>query len=159
MESITSAWRNNYIAHGHSLSRGYESETFRDADLISLRRGERANGEVGILNVFTHMGLIGGFLYLFIFIAASVSAIRKSRSLEMKVLGLWIAVRWFLSWVEEFTMFDINNIYLWVMVGMCLSPTFQEMDSARFKRFINGCFPFNKVVVSDRNEHFRSISG
>ena len=157
-EAITSAWRNHYIAQGHSLARGYESETFGDTDLISFRRGERQNGEVGILNIFTHMGLIGGFLYMFILVAASASAVRRSLSLEMKILGLWIAFRFFLSWIEEFTVFDLNNVYLWMMVGMCLSPSFLRMDSAQFRRFINQCLPFNKVSLKEKSKSFRSIS-
>lgn len=159
VESITSAVRNDYYVIGHSLSRGYQSETFGwDTDNTSGYRGERNNGEVGILNVFTHLGLVGVLIYFFLFISASHAAIKKGKSPQMLVLGLWIAFRWFLAWVEEFTTFDVNTLLLWVEIGMCLSPAFRSMDRAAFSRFVNDCFPLNRVSLSDiRAGRYRSL--
>ena len=95
---------------------------------------------MGILNVFTHMGLIGVILYTLVFIVASFRAISRGKSPEVRIIGLWVAFRWILSWFEEFTMFDINQITIWLCVAICLSPTFHEMDSGQFRDFIRGLF-------------------
>lgn len=141
VETIHSAITENYVIWGHSLSRGYKSLWFQSTDLISYARGERHSSEVAILNVFTHMGLIGVVLYSLIFIIASWNAILKGKSYFIKMVGLWIAFRWVYSWVEEFTRFDINYIYIWAFIAMCYSPIYLKMSDKEFLEHIKMCFP------------------
>ncbi|MBR1706869.1 MAG: hypothetical protein IJ721_08825 [Bacteroidales bacterium] len=156
MENIQSAIQQGYYIWGHSMARGYTTELYSDVDMISWSRSERPDSEVGILNVFTHFGLVGVVLYTLIFIISSFRALSRGRSREMKLLGVWIAFRWMLSWMEEFTMFDINNLYIWIAIAMCWSPAFLQADSLAFRRFINGCFP--RVTVRKKDARFRSIN-
>ncbi len=149
VEVISSALDNNYVIWGHSLSRGYKSLSFGDYDLISRARGERPDCEVALLNVFTHMGVIGFFLYSFIFLSASKNALFNSRSYAMKLVGLWIAFRWLFSWIEEFSRFDINNIYIWAFIAMCYSPIYMDMTDKEFISVINSCF-FKKTQKNIR---------
>lgn len=150
IETVNSAYKNNYVILGHSLSRGYDSPSFSSADTQNTIRGERPLSEVGILNVFTHMGLVGGILYTLIFMVGSFLALNRSRSLEMRLLGVWIAFRWFLSWFEEFTTFDLNQITIWMTIAMCYSSSFLKMDSKQFKLFLQGCF-YRIVLIDDEN--------
>ena len=159
-ETINSAVRSGYAIWGHSLARGYRSETFGwSTDQTSGYRRERNNGEVGVLNVFTHMGLVGVILYFLLFATAGMTAINKANSPQMMVLGLWVCFRWLLSWLEEFTMFDLNNVLLWVEIGMCCSPAFLSMNRAAFSSFLNNCFPLNRFLrVDPRINRFRSLT-
>lgn len=150
-ETLVSATLQDYWLMGHTLSRGYTSPTFRDTDPISFNRGERPNSEVGILNIFTHMGLIGVVLYTIVFLMAAYRALTRARSPEMRVMGALVAFRWFLSWTEEFTIFDINQNIIWLMVAMCLSTEFLEMDGPTFRKFLSGCF--YKVTVGAEATH------
>lgn len=139
-EAARSALINNYIWMGHSLSRGYESVSFGDEDVISKARGERASSEVHVVNVFTHLGVIGVIAYALLMLFGAMKAIIKARSPEVRIVGLWVAFRWMLSWFEELTAFDMGQIYLWAAVAICYSPYFIEMNSDDFKEFIRGCF-------------------
>ncbi|MBP5690286.1 MAG: hypothetical protein J6W74_05180 [Bacteroidales bacterium] len=158
-EVMTSAVTHEYVIQGHSLARGYESEHFGElTDNISKARGERPSCEVGIMNVFTHMGLIGVILYTILFVFASVTAIRKSKSNMMRVLGCWLAFRWALAWIEEFSYFDINNILIWMAVGMCLSPQFHRMNDKEAFAFIDSCFLRISFRSGNTNRRFRSLN-
>lgn len=75
---LNSAVENHYTIQGRSLARGYDSVIFGDdVDKVSggLLKGERPSSETCILNVFTHMGVIGVFLYMLIFFKSTFLAI------------------------------------------------------------------------------------
>ena len=82
-------------------------------------RMERQSCEVSILNIFNYFGLIGVTLYCFIFLQASFLAIYKSRNRIIPVIGLYISFRWLFAFIEDFSRFDLNYMFLWLMIGMC----------------------------------------
>lgn len=137
-EAISSAINNNYVIQGHSLARGYESESFADYDFY--KRGERYDSEVSIINVFTHMGLVGVILYFLIFFLASYKAINKSNNTYMKMLGIYISFRWIFAWIEDFNRFDLNYLFLWIMIGMCFSTQFRQMTENEFETWVKTIF-------------------
>lgn len=143
VEEINSAIEHNYILFGRSMARGYESEWFGrgvDADL-NLNRNERGSSEVSLLNVFNYFGLVGVFVYMLIFIIGSYKAIFKSNNSFMPLLGLFVAFRWDVAFIEDFTNFSLNYLFLWIMIGMCFSQKFRGMSENEFKLFLNKCMP------------------
>ena len=125
------------------MARGYESEWFGrgvDADL-NLNRNERGSSEVSLLNVFNYFGLVGVFVYMLIFIIGSYKAIFKSNNSFMPLLGLFVAFRWDVAFIEDFTNFSLNYLFLWIMIGMCFSQKFRGMSENEFKLFLNKCMP------------------
>lgn len=152
IEVLSSAIDEGYILLGHSLARGYKSPSFYYTDLISSSRGERGDCEVAILNVLTHQGLIGVFLYTLIFLLACRNAIFRSNSYFMKLIGFWIAFRWLFSWLEEFTRFDINYIYIWAFIAMCYSSTYLEMTDEEMVDVIKSCFPKWRWKLSQKED-------
>ncbi|WP_167607493.1 hypothetical protein [Maribellus sediminis] len=144
VEAFSSAIKNNYIIQGHSLARGYESVSFADTDFYN--RGERYDSEVSIINIFTHMGIIGVFLYFLIFFSASNKAINKSNNSYMKMLGIYVSFRWVFAWVEDFSRFDLNYLFLWIMIGMCFSISFRQMTDHEFEQWVKSLFGIKKLV-------------
>lgn len=134
VEAISSAVKNNYAVFGRTPARGYDSEWFGDHQYRELGTGkmERFGSEVGILNIFTWAGVVGVFLNFLIFFTSSYMAVYRSQNFFMKILGLFIAFRWMFSFVEEFSRFDLSNIMLWFMIGMCYSTDFRSMNNRNF---------------------------
>lgn len=133
-EQIQSAIKNNYVLFGRSIARGYDSVSFGDwADkAMGIKRGERQRCETSILNIFNYFGIIGIILYLVIFIYASFLAIYKSRNLFISVIGIYVAFRWLFAWIEDFSRFDLNYLFLWILIGICYSPIFRNMSNKEF---------------------------
>lgn len=138
-EAIESAIDMDYVWCGHSLARGYKSHIFgKGIDrLIGLSRGERGASEVCVINIFTYMGVIGLALFMILFLKAIHNAIWYSQSRYMKTIGLLVAFRWFYCWLEEYQRYDTNTLILFLMVGMCYSPYFLNMNDEDFKEFID----------------------
>lgn len=148
VEVIESALRNDYVLFGRTPARGNDSASFGEFNKLTLNTGklERYSNEASILNIFTWLGLIGIVLYFLIFIKATYLAINQSNNIFMKLIGLNVAFRWTYGWVEDFSDFDLSNIFLWIMIGMCFSASFQKMTDMEMKIWIRGIFEKKKPL-------------
>jgi hypothetical protein len=147
-EVISSALRHNYVLFGRTPSRGNDSPSFGDYNKEVLHTGkqERFANEVSILNIFTWLGIVGVFLYFMIFFKASYLAIKQSNNFFIKLVGINVAFRWAYGWVEDFSEFDLSNIFLWVMIGMCFSESFRKMTDKEMKMWVLGLFQKSKPI-------------
>lgn len=138
VEEISSAIDNNCVIFGNSIARGYKSDFFGSSidELFKVNRGERQSCEVSILNIFNYFGLLGCIIYFLIFALASYWAIYKSKNRYVPVIGLYIAFRWTFAWVEDFSKFDLNYLFLWIMMGICFSPLYRNMTDEDFKSWV-----------------------
>jgi hypothetical protein len=141
-EVLISAIKHNYVLFGRTPARGNDSNLFGLHQLRELKTGkkERYANEVSILNIFTWTGLIGVILYFFVFLKASYLAVVKSNSFFMKLLGLFVAFRWVYAFIEDFSNFNLYYIFLWIMIGMCFSKEFREMNDEEIKYWVEGLF-------------------
>lgn len=138
VEEIESAIAGNYYIWGHSPARGYQSLFFgqgADEDM-GLQRGERQSCEVSILNVFNYFGLVGCLLYFIIFVTATYKAIYKSNNRYIKIIGLYVAFRWLFGFIEDLSRFDLNMMFLWLMIGMCYSERFRQRTDDEFELWL-----------------------
>lgn len=135
VEALSSAFDNEYWLLGNSLSQGYYSKWFANADEVE-GRGMRYDIEVGILNIFTNLGLTGVLIYFSIFLYAIANVFIHSRNKSMYVLAMLISFRWMFSFLEEFMRFDLNMMFLWVEITMCCSPFFLNMNDNQFKNWM-----------------------
>lgn len=85
----------------------------------------RYASEVGALNILLYSGIVGLFLCWMVFVYASYKAINDSANILSKLIGLFVIFRWNYFFVEDFTTFNTNFLFLWLMIGMCLSPQFR----------------------------------
>ncbi|CAM4099796.1 O-Antigen ligase [Zobellia roscoffensis] len=145
IENITSAIKHDYVWKGHSLARGHESVLFGDVDLYG--RGERPSSEVSILNIFTYFGIFGVLVYFGIFCTASYKAIMQSRNKYMRVLGIFVAFRWVYAWIEDYNEFNLNTLFLWIMIGMCYSTVFRAMTNREFAIWVRSILWHRKLIV------------
>jgi hypothetical protein len=140
IEVIESAIKNDYLVWGRTPARGNDSVSFGDYNKEKLHTGkqERFSNEVSILNIFTWLGIIGVVLYFLIFFRSSYLAINQSNNIFIKQIGLNISFRWAFGFVEDFSTFDLSNIFLWIMIGMCFSKTFRQMNDKQMKIWVLG---------------------
>ncbi|WP_158847903.1 hypothetical protein [Algibacter sp. L1A34] len=142
VEVLESALNNNYILLGRTPARGNDSVLFGSflSDELNTGKMERFANEVSILNIFTWTGLTGVILYFLVFFKASYLAINKSKSIFLKIIGLYVSFRWAYAWVEDFSRFDLSNIFLWIAIGMCFSKSFRAMSNKEFIIWVRGIF-------------------
>ena len=142
VEEIQSAIKNDYVLLGRSIARGYDTILLGEAmnKTMNTKRGERPSCETSILNIFNYFGLVGVTIYLIIFLRASFLAISKSKNIFIPIIGLYIAFRWLFAWIEDFSWFDLNYLFLWILIGLCYSPLFRSMSNREF------IFWFNKII-------------
>lgn len=146
---------------GRSPARGNDTSAFADWAKAITGKAERLGNEVAILNIFTWTGSIGVFLYFFVFYRASYLAISKSKNIYITMLGLFTAFRWAYAWVEDVNNFSLNYFMLWIIIGMCYSKAFRQMNNLQMKYWVRGIFdvkyrnllysynnPTNKLVDS-----------
>jgi len=150
-EVLESAIKYKYALFGITPARGNESETFGYIAQYDLKTGrnERYSNEVSILNIFTWTGCVGVILYFIIFFRATYLAINKSQNIFMSIIGLYIAFRWMIAWLEDFSTFNLSSVFLWIMISMCISKSFRNMSNNEFTIWIFGIFnkkflPLNK---------------
>ncbi len=137
VEELQSAINNNYVILGRSTARGYDSISFGDETdkALGIKRGERQICETSILNIFNYFGIIGVTIYFFIFFRASFLAIYKSKNIFVPAIGVYIAFRWIFAWIEDFSRFDLNYLFLWIFIGICYSPIFRNMSNYDIKKW------------------------
>lgn len=139
-QAINTAKKNNSWWFGRTPCRGIETKFFRSTTFDLTGRYERVTNEVGIVNLFTWMGLIGVFLYFMVLYKASYLAINKSNNYWAKILGLYIAFRWIVFWMEDIQNFTLNHFVLMLMIGLAYSKWFRLMSNKEVEYWIRGIF-------------------
>ncbi|WP_211166277.1 O-antigen ligase family protein [Mucilaginibacter robiniae] len=138
-EVLGTAKKYNTWIIGRSPARGNETVWFADLAEITGRK-ERLWNEAAILNVFMWTGIVGVALYLLVFNRASYMAINHSNNIYSKMLGLFMAFRWGYAWVEDGNFFNITTVFLWFMLGICLTTSFRSMTDEEVKNWIGEIF-------------------
>lgn len=125
---------NNWII-GKSSSGSYKSDWFYDDG--GAMKGIRNKSEVNILNILLYHGLIGIILYFILLYKVSYNAIVHSNNLLSKMLGILIATRWPLSFIEEYSQYDLNFYFFWLVMGLVCNNLFRQMTDKEVKSYLN----------------------
>lgn len=144
-EVLDSSIKYEYVLWGRTPARGNDDYFFEslinDDKGNQLRKNERHVNEVGFLNVYTWIGLIGIILYSLLYLKASLLALHHSKNSYIKYLGIFIAFRWALGWIEDINLFFIQSIILWMLIAMCMSKKFRDMNDSEFRSWFLKCLP------------------
>lgn len=150
IEVIESALKNEYVFFGRTPARGNDSSYFGgyNKEVLKTGKSERFANEVSILNIFTWLGIIGAILYFMIFIKATYLAVNQSNNIFIKLIGINVSFRWTFGFVEDISSFDLSNIFLWLMIGMCFSESFRKMNNRDVKNWVRDIFDKKKPLSS-----------
>jgi hypothetical protein len=118
---------------GEGAAGSYRSTWFYDTG--GAINGKRYNTEIGMLNILLRNGIIGVLVYSFLMIIVSTLAITKSNNYLSKMLGLYIASWFLLSFIEEYTQYDLNFYFFWIVIGLVSSRNFRAMSDLQIKKY------------------------
>jgi hypothetical protein len=99
--------------------------------------GRRFGSEVGILNIILRYGIIGFLSYFLLLFVVSWIAISKSSNYLSKMIGLFIAFRFTYSFIEEFTQYDTNFYFFWLVIGLVSSSQFRNMTDDEIENYLS----------------------
>ncbi len=116
---------NNAFVFGKGIGSGYMSEAFETYD--------RSTVEVGFLQILLKTGIIGVLLYLSVIVSAIYKALGRSKSIFMKSLGLLLASYVLLIFIENVVAYNLLNVIIWIVVGICHSPAIRDLSDDEFK--------------------------
>lgn len=143
-EIISSAVKNEYVICGRTPARGNDSQYFGAANAEDLKTGlyERHSNETGLPSLFTWLGLIGLILISLIYLRCSYLAVFCSNNIFIKLLGCFVAFRWAYGWVEDMYSFAPMILSLFMIMGMCLSSYFRNMNDEEIENWLLGLVDF-----------------
>jgi hypothetical protein len=104
--------------------------------VFSLWQNGRPSSEVAILNYFQWGGAIGFFFYGFLFWFTSYRAIFKSNNTLFKVFGLWLSIKYFLSFLEDCPCFSPFTIFTFFIMGLTLNTKNLYKNDLELKNYI-----------------------
>ena len=117
----------------------------------------RYGNEVGIMDILLWDGVIGVIIYFLMFFRASYLAIYKSRSRYVKGVGLYVAYLWLMSFIWEKPMFETFYMMDLVLLGLCFSNKFRQMNDREVEIWVRGIFSSRKVKKIDVRSHESSL--
>lgn len=116
---------NKAFIFGKGLNASYASESFQTFG--------RRMVEVGFLQILMKMGIVGVLLYLSVIITAIFKSIGKSSNLFIKSLGLLLAGYVLMLFIENVLAYNLLNVVIWIIVGMCYSPKLRALNDTEIK--------------------------
>lgn len=131
-EVFASLDKSGKLFFGEGSSGSYDSYWFIDDG--GAMNGRRYSTEVAFLNLLLYFGVFGVFLYGVLLFSVSKLAILDSGNILSKLIGFYITLKWPLSFVEEFTNFDLNNGMLWIAIGIVSQRRFRYFDFRYFEK-------------------------
>ena len=119
---------------GKSASGSYRSQWFYNTG--GAMEGKRFRSEVNILNILLYHGIIGVIIYFLLLYRVSYLAIQNSNNILSKMLGLVIASRWLLSFIEEYTQYNLNFFFFWLIMGLVSTIAFRKLNDEEIQSFL-----------------------
>lgn len=109
-------------------------------DFYEILINGRMGSEVGILEYLLRGGGIFIMLVLLIYYKSAYLGIWKSNNLLCKILGLFIAYRWFFLFIEAQPSLNLSNVSIFATIGICFSPIIRKMNDKEIGLFIKKIF-------------------
>ncbi len=119
---------NNAFLFGKGLNGGYLSEAFQTYN--------RPVVEVAFLQIIIKTGIVGFLLYAAIIISAIFKALSSSKNMFIRSLGLLLVSYMILIFIENQIAYNLLNVIIWVVVGMCHSKALRELNDIEINNLL-----------------------
>lgn len=141
---IVSSITNQTVLFGTSPASGVVVEGFKEQILTQTKNqvSVRTKNEIGFLNMYMWCGIVGAFLIFLLYAYACHTAVNRSKNYFTQLIGLYIAIRWVVFWIEDIQDYYIDNILLYLFLGICYSPDFRQLSDRGFIQFIQAIVRF-----------------
>ena len=98
--------------------------------------GRLGGSESGFVGLLTFGGLVYVVLFFLLCYRSSYLAIYQSNNNLIKMIGVFIAFRWFYSFVESPLQLNFNWITIFVSIGMALGTEIRQMTNQQISKFL-----------------------
>jgi len=122
--------RGSSFIMGQGAGTGYESIYFSESIVGANGRG---GSEVGFLNTLLYSGVIGVILYAAMLFIAALYAFNRSNNDLCKAFGLFLLFKWVTFFIEDIPRMDLNFFCIWIIIGLCLSKSFRQLNNAQVR--------------------------
>jgi hypothetical protein len=137
---------NKAFAFGKGINGGYASEDFETFNRVAI--------EVGFLQIILKTGILGFLLYSSLIISAIYNALNNSSNYFIKYLGLLLCGYFFMLFIENIIAFNLLNVVIWCVVGMCQSKELRALSDHEIKDlFLKGLPKKDMVQIKLRGEN------
>jgi hypothetical protein len=116
---------NNAFLFGKGMDAGYSS--------LAFETYSRTMVEVGFLQILMKTGIVGFALYAYVVVSAIFKALGKANNLFIKAIGLLLASYLLLIFIENVVAYNLLNVVIWIIVGMCHSPVLRSYSDGEIK--------------------------
>lgn len=121
----------NSLIFGKGIDGGYASEAFQTSSRQAV--------EVGFLQIMLKTGLVGTIIYFALLFSAIFKALGRSNSIYLKAMGILLASHALMFFIENVLAFDLLNIVIWLVIGMCHSKELLRLSDSEIRSlFIKG---------------------
>ena len=137
-----------YVA-GKGINAGYASWDFETFNRLSV--------EVGFLQILLKTGIVGFLLYMSLIITAIFKAINTSNNLFLRYLGMLLSGYVLMFFIENMILFNLFNIIIWTVVGMCHSSELRNMNDEEIKELFTGVAAKVSTEVSVQKQKLQAL--
>jgi hypothetical protein len=131
---------NRAFLFGKGINAGYASDDFETFNRVAV--------EVGFLQILLKSGVFGFLLYASLIISAIYNALNNSSNYFIKYLGLLLCGYFFMLFIENIIAFNLLNIVIWCVIGMCHSSELRALDDNEIRDlFLNGRLQKDPVQI------------
>lgn len=133
-EVLTDLFKNEKLIFGKTPSQGYDSYWFIDDG--GAINGIRYSTEVYFLNCILYYGIVGFVIMTFLVFFISYLGIFHSNNQLCVLFGFTLSSRYLLFFIEEYTKFDLNFFFFWVVMGTLLNADIRNMSNNSVKNYL-----------------------
>lgn len=116
---------NRAFPFGKGIDAGYASESFQTWN--------RKVVEVGFLQMLMRSGVVGFIVYFAVIFSAIFRALGKSKNQFLKCAALMLVGYFIMFFIENVLAFDLLNMVVWLVVGMCHSKDLLNLNDREIK--------------------------
>lgn len=121
---------NKAFLFGKGINAGYASDDFETYNRTAV--------EVGFLQILLKTGIVGFILYMALIISAIFKALNHSENQFIKYLGMLLSGYVLMFFIENMIAFNMLNIIIWLIVGMCHSRDLRELNDEEIRDLYAG---------------------
>lgn len=112
----------------------------QNQDYSIIYKNGRGRTESGMLNNIQYGGITGLLIFSILFIMASFKATANSNNDFMRMLGAYIAFKYFNSFIEESVNPQGCSFYLYLWIGMCYNKHLRLMNNNMMNLYLTKIF-------------------
>lgn len=111
-----------------------------NADFDKIYKSGRSSTESGMLNQIQYGGAFGFISYSLLFIYAVYLAIWESKNKYITLIGLFVAYKYTLSFIEDCTSTNINYLFIMIAIALCYNKKIRNFNNKEMEIYCHQIF-------------------